>query len=157
MEKITSLLPKLRASAAGIPHLQHLTFVQGEMFHWNHNACVITYNPNTPEAVTHLLHEYGHALLDHSGYERDVQLLRMEVDAWQQAQQTASQLDIHLNPDTAEEAIDSYRDWLHARSTCPDCHATGVQKDFNHYTCLACHRTWRVNQARHHHLRRYRQ
>ena len=57
--------------------------------------------------------------------------------------------------DFIEEHLDTYRDWLHARSSCPDCTATGYQTDASTYACPACSHTWRVNEARICQLRRY--
>ena len=155
MEKITSLLPKLSARAATIPHLVHLTFVQGKDFRWNHNNCSITYNPNNNQAVAQLLHEFGHATLGHSQFKQDVELFAMERAAWHQAQNIASELGLVINSDYVEDLLDTYRDWLHARSCCPHCGATGVQFDHNGYQCLACSSKWRVNDARMCQLRRY--
>ena len=78
MEKITWLLQKISADALSLPHLAHLTLVPGEMFRWNYTACAITYNPNDPHACQRLLHEYGHALLNHAGYSHDIELIAME-------------------------------------------------------------------------------
>jgi DnaJ-class molecular chaperone len=51
--------------------------------------------------------------------------------------------------------MNSYRDWLHARSTCPVCQATGMETKKSIYTCPACRHQWRVNEARICSLRRY--
>ncbi len=155
MEKITSLLPKLRANAAKIPHLTGLTLVPGEVFSWNHSACVITYDSQDEHAVEHLLHEYGHALLNHADYTRDIQLIAMERDAWDEAQKVAAHLDVNIEQDIIESDLDSYRDWLHARSVCPNCNATGIQSGRNRYRCLACLQNWRVNDAKSCQLRRW--
>ena len=156
MEKITWLLPKLRAKAANIPHLQHLTIISGEVFCWNHTACAITYDASARYAEAQLLHEFGHALLNHKQYLRDIKLLAMERAAWDQATTLAHEFNVQIHEGCIEEALDTYRDWLHARSLCPHCAATGVQTKRHHYQCLACLHTWRVNDARTCQLRRYR-
>lgn len=80
----------------------------------------------------------------------------MERDAWQYAKDTLGQTyDQAILDDTVEDALDSYRDWLHARSTCPACQATGIQTKKEEYKCLACRTKWRVNEARICALRRY--
>ena len=156
MEKLTWLLPKLRAKAANIPHLQHLTIISGEVFCWNHNACAITYDASAEYAEAQLLHEFGHALLNHKQYLRDIELLTMERGAWDRATTLAREFNIHICEDYIEETLDTYRDWLHTRSLCPHCTATGIQTERYHYQCLACLHTWRVNDARTCQLRRYR-
>lgn len=156
MEKITWLLPKLHTKAADIPHLQHLTITPGEVFCWNHTACAITYDASAQYAEAQLLHEFGHALLNHKQYLRDIGLLAMERTAWDQAITLAHEFNVQIHEGCIEEALDTYRDWLHARSLCPHCAATGVQTKRHHYQCLACLHTWRVNDARTCQLRRYR-
>ena len=127
MEKITWLLPKLCAKAADIPHLQHLTITPGEVFCWNHTACAITYDASAQYAEAQLLHEFGHALLNHRQYLRDIELLAMERAAWDKAIILAHEFNIQIHEDYIEETLDTYRDWLHARSLCPRCAATGVR------------------------------
>ena len=90
MAKITWLSQKISADALSVPHLAHLTLVQGEMFRWNHRACAIHYNPANSHACERLIHEYGHALLNHTGYSRDIELIAMERAAWQEAIKAAA-------------------------------------------------------------------
>ncbi len=148
MQKITSLAKKLQHKARREPHLANLTLRQGEIFGWDHTACAITYNPAHPAAIANLLHEFGHATLDHQSYQRDIELIAMERAAWDRAKVLGQELGIALDTDTVEDALDTYRDWLHARATCPTCTAAGIQTDGMLYTCLACHTTWHVNEAR---------
>ena len=156
MEKIFSLTKKLSKDLASRPELTHLTFTRGEMFSWDHTACAITYDPSEPEAAAYLLHEAAHALLGHNTYRRDIELLDMERAAWQMAIEIAPTYDVAIDPDLTEDALDTYRDWLHARSLCPRCGATGIQTHHAAaYQCLACHHTWKVNEARSCALRRY--
>ena len=155
MAKITWLSQKISADALSLPHLAHLTLVQGEMFRWNHQASAIHYNPADSHACERLLHEYGHALLNHSGYSRDIELIAMERAAWQKALETAAKFSVAIDSELIEDDIDTYRDWLHARSQCPHCQSTSLQTGPNKYSCLTCGGSWRVNQAKHCQLRRY--
>ena len=75
--------------------------------------------------------------------------------AWDKALQLAPEYDVAITDELIEESLDTYRDWLHSRSLCPHCNATGVQTATRHYQCLACHHAWRVNEARTCALRRY--
>lgn len=80
----------------------------------------------------------------------------MERDAWNRAKtQLGPQYAVDIKDSAIEQALDSYRDWLHARSTCPNCTATGFQTKKQHYSCLACGEKWRVNEARLCGLKRY--
>lgn len=103
-----------------------------------------------------LLHEAGHAALGHDDYRRDIQLLRMEREAWDYATDSlAPQLKIKVNDEFIENNLDTYRDWLHERSTCPGCKQNGIQINKNTYQCLNCRCSWRVNDARQCQLKRY--
>lgn len=123
-----------------------LTFKQANTFHWSPADSTVYYADASDPAQ--LLHETGHALLDHHAYDRDITLLAMERAAWEKASELAAHYFISLQEDVIENALDSYRDWLHDRSTCPKCSTTGVQSTKNTYTCPACVTTWRVNDAR---------
>jgi hypothetical protein len=54
-----------------------------------------------------------------------------------------------------EDALDTYREWLHARSLCPTCGLTGLQTKTSTYVCMNCRCSWRPNDARQCALRRY--
>lgn len=150
MPSTPSLIQKL---AKDFPAIH---FVEAEAFQWSADTKTISYNTSDETATEHALHELAHALLDHRAYTRDIELLKMEREAWSHAQEVlAPQYDITIDDETREEALDSYRDWLHARSTCPNCKATGLETDKYLYKCLACRHTWRVNEARLCGLKRY--
>lgn len=155
MEKITYLAKNLKNSTRTIPHLISLTLQKGELFSWNHTACVITYNPASDNAAEYLLHEFAHALLQHAEYAHDVELIRIERAAWDKALEIAPDYSIVISEDIIESSLDSYRDWLHSRSLCPNCGATGIQTNPKNYHCPACAVTWQVNEARSCGLRRH--
>lgn len=128
----------------------------GEDFKWSADDSTIYYQLQQPDAPQQILHELGHALLDHRAYDKDITLLALERDAWAYAQHTLSaRYEVTIDDDHIQDALDSYRDWLHARSTCPRCTATGLQIKHHLYRCLACSYQWRVNEARMCALRRY--
>ena len=130
-----------------------LTFAEGDDFLWSPEVNTIFYKKDSDDAL--LFHEVGHALLEHKDYDRDVTLLTMERDAWDKAKT----LDYGLKIDetTVQDHLDTYRQWLHARSTCPTCGANGHQVKKLTYHCVACGTDWRVNEARLCGLKRYRQ
>lgn len=155
MVEISLLVKRLKDSTASIEWLSHLTFKTGEVFQWSHTACAITYNPTAANAAYYLLHEYGHALLQHERYQHDIDLLKMERDAWEKARSLAPIYLLSIPDDLIEDSLDTYREWLHVRSLCPLCEAVGLQLDAHHYTCIACHATWHVNTATSCALRRH--
>lgn len=139
-----------------------VTFTEADSFAWAPQQQTIFYNVALPNADALLLHELSHALLDHRSYRRDVELIAMETAAWDKAAEYATRHNesspetaLTISDDVIQDHLDTYRDWLHARSTCPQCSANGYQTDTFHYTCPACTHTWRVNEARLCALRRY--
>lgn len=134
----------------------HLTFVASDEFRWAPLEKTIFFDEHDPHGTERLLHEVAHAELGHSKYERDIELIALERDAWQYAKSTlAPQFDFVISSHVIEDDLDTYRDWLHARSTCPACHATGIQTNAKEYTCVACRTVWTVNQAISCGLKRY--
>jgi hypothetical protein len=149
MPSTTSILPKLKNN------YPQFTFQKGTDFCWSSSEKTIYYPTKSDDQDVFLLHELAHALLGHSSYEKDIQLVVMERQAWDYAVKLASNYDIQIPEDIIQDTIDSYRDWMHARSTCPNCQATGMQTKTNDYTCTACNHNWRPNEARNCSLRRY--
>lgn len=149
MPSITLLINKLRSDYPDIG------FVSGDEFRWSPTDKTVIYEENSDDTAS-LLHELAHSLLRHASYTRDLRLLEMERDAWHRAIEVlAPNYGVEISEKTIDSALDSYRDWLHARSTCPKCEATGIQIKQSEYRCLACHTKWRVNEARVCELRRY--
>jgi len=128
-----------------------------DRFAWSDEDQTIYYQPDIESATDFLLHETAHAILGHTSYRRDIELIKMERQAWSYAVSTlASKYQLTVDEDVIENSLDTYRDWLHARSLCPECSSTGYESAKQVYSCLACGSQWRVNQARDCALRRYR-
>lgn len=155
MVQITSLAKRLKNDSLAHAHLADLAFVKSGRFSWNHQTCSISYDSSSDHADLYLLHEYAHAVLGHEGYARDISLLELESDAWDTAERLAPIYEVRYDSSVADESLDTYRDWLHARSLCPNCESTGVQSSIDTYRCIACGQDWKVNQARNCELRRY--
>lgn len=149
MDSTTYMITRLKAD------FPNLTFQASDVFLWSPSEKTVYYDSSQLDEAN-LLHELSHAVLNHSSYAKDIQLLEMESQAWDYAKhQLAPQYNIQLEEDTIQEALDTYRNWLHQRSRCPNCDATGVESAKNNYICLACDHRWRVNDARTCALRRY--
>jgi hypothetical protein len=134
-----------------------VTLQASDHFEWQPAAATIMYDLDDPLFAPRLLHEFGHATLKHSKYDRDIGLIAMERDAWQIARvELAPKLSVDIPGDIIHHDMDTYRDWLHARSTCPHCQSSGLQVSKHQYKCVTCLKTWRVNEARTCRLRRYR-
>ena len=136
-----SLLLKLRNTFPDI------SFEVGDAFRWSSSTKTVYFPAKSGEIAT-LLHETAHASLKHTGYEHDMNLIHLEREAWNQTVKLGEQFGIHIDDETVESALDTYRDWLHARSLCPNCRQNGVQATENTYTCVICGQKWTVNDAR---------
>jgi len=125
-------------------------FRAGGQDHWSPKDTTIIYNSaESIKKMTYgVLHELAHALLGHVNYSSDFELLKMEALAWELAAKLGRKYKIRIDDDHIQNCLDTYRDWLHARSTCPACGVHSVQKDASHYECFNCHRTWSVSHDR---------
>lgn len=128
-----------------------LSFTPAREFYWSPETGEIFYESGGrgDKAVWSLLHETGHALSGHRSYRADLELLRLEIDAWELARQVAGELGVEIDEDHIQNSLDTYRDWLHKRSICPACGTRCLQQgDFKHYRCFNCHTVWRVSASR---------
>ena len=133
--------------------LQHdfpeLSFVEAEIASWSAGAQQVTYKKGSGASdLWTILHELGHGLLGHTNYESDVILLRKEVAAWEKAYELGQTYGVDIDKNHVQNCLDTYRDWLHKRSTCPACGQHGVQLASALYRCLNCPSTWKVTSAR---------
>lgn len=132
-------------------------FLPSDKFQWTAQNKTIQYEPTHKNAAALLLHELAHANLDHSEFQFDVELVKKESQAWHHASHVlAPRYGMSITEEIQQDAIDSYRDWLHARSLCPDCQTNTLQTKTGTYSCFVCGCQWRANQARLCGLRRYR-
>ena len=149
MRSISSLIHKLKTD------YPKFSFIEAEQFSWSPDTHTVNYSRGPAHASSLLLHELSHGVLDHHQYERDVQLLAIETAAWEKAKELAEHYHVRLTENTIQDHLDTYREWMHARSTCPECTATGYQSTKSTYSCPACTHEWRVNEARLCGLKRY--
>lgn len=149
-----STLPKkspvslLKQLEIDFPSIQ---FVASTRFSWHAGQKYIAYTEASLEdekCTWALLHELGHALLEHRDYETDIELLQKEVAAWAKAHELAEKYGIKLDQNYIEDCTDSYRDWLHIRATCPTCYERSAQYDRHTYRCHNCNTSWHVTRSR---------
>jgi hypothetical protein len=128
-----------------------LRFTSGTSFLWSPETNEVFYKlGGTGERdIWALLHETGHALLGHQSYTSDVQLLKMEIEAWQKARQLGGELTIAIDENHIQDCLDTYRDWLNARALCPSCATRCLQQNSGKaYRCHNCHTSWNVTPSR---------
>ncbi|HJM04353.1 MAG TPA: hypothetical protein QF549_01785 [Candidatus Saccharimonadaceae bacterium] len=145
----TPLLARLTADFPSI------TFQPSAEFFWSPVQSTVHFNQADPLCDSLLLHELAHGVLGHQEYSRDVELIALETAAWDKAKELAPTYEISIDEDAVQDHLDTYRDWLHARSSCPSCNATGLQGTKQTYRCVACGHEWRANTAQICALRRY--
>ncbi len=136
-----SLLSKLQES------YPEIKFVSGNDFIWSPKDNRVEYvNKSLPTDIGKwaLIHEVAHADLKHISFEDDFSLLQLEIAAWRKAREIAKIYDMEIDSEHIEDCLDTYRDWLHNRSTCPKCGVVSLQGKNNTYTCFNCRTSWKV-------------
>lgn len=139
----TKQLKKIRSQ------FPELTFALAEGYWWSPNENTIFFRlPARHEDIWDLLHEVAHACLGHTTYTLDIELLEHESKAWSYATTVLGpRFSLGINSDYIQDQLDTYRQWMFGRSTCPNCGQTGLQTK-NTYSCLNCKCSWRANEAR---------
>ena len=127
-----------------------ITYRRGDSYFWSPKHRVITYKDEEDllGADWALLHETAHALLDHQDYSSDLELLLLEVAAWHKAKALGRELGIEIDEEHIQDCLDTYRDWLHQRSTCPRCGIVSIQISAREYRCHNCQAQWLVSASR---------
>lgn len=131
--------------------LKDITFIDSDDFYWSPLTKTIHYNSAVLETTAGkwaLLHEVAHSSLKHTSYTTDMGLLRLEVEAWQTAQKLGQEIGISIDTEHVQDCLNTYRDWLYARSTCPACELNSLQTEETVYICLNCSTRWAVSQSR---------
>ena len=126
------------------------SFKAGKQDFWSPGTKTITYNPNRTlgELQYGLLHELSHALLLHKNYSSDFRLLKMESEAWYKAAELGKKYGLIISDEHIQNCLDTYRDWLHQRSRCPDCGLHVLQYSPTSYKCFNCGAQWSVTSSR---------
>jgi hypothetical protein len=136
----------VRGIAAKVPGIE---FVKSDHFKWDPDAKQVHYKELSAKSdIFSLYHEAGHAILGHTNYRFDFELLKMEVLAWSQAKKLAKEQGFDISQENIEKCIDSYRDWLHERSKCRKCDQSGLEKTTRVYSCFNCGFVWKVTPER---------
>lgn len=136
LDQINKLYPKI-------------SIVRGDVFYWSPSDQIVYFSELNNEVDNwSLLHEVGHAISEHKNFKSDFDLLLIEVEAWEQAKKISKDLSISIDEDHIQDCLDTYRDWLYLRSTCPTCTNTSLQLNSRTYSCINCNQSWKVTQSR---------
>lgn len=123
-------------------------FVDSREFYWSAIDKTIHFDSRrmgSEEGLYKLIHEIGHAESQHKNFTSGIRLLSLETEAWDKAKDIASTFGLSIPEEFIEHSLDSYRDWLHKRSTCPQCSSIGVESGENEYRCFNCKQKWVVS------------
>jgi hypothetical protein len=125
-------------------------FTPGPQENWSPKSKTITYNPDqAPDRLRYgILHELAHAILDHTNYQSDFELLKLESEAWELAAKLGEKYRVKIGDEHIQNCLDTYRDWLDRRSTCPACDTHVLQAGSENYYCYNCQTTWHVSSGR---------
>ena len=98
----TSFLDKIRRD------YPDLKFVTGRKFAFRPPKTVVV-GPEEPDDSLLLLHELGHAILEHREFGTNVMRLKMERAAWEKARELANAYGVIFDDDKVERELDTYR------------------------------------------------
>lgn len=136
-----------------VDRFPEVNFIEGADFKWEPSSKTIFW-ASSEHFEAQILHEIGHFLAGHFDFKMDIDLLKMELEAWEKAKIIAREYGVRISQNLIEDHLDTYRDWLHRRSLCPNCQINGFQMKNCDYRCPACESEWRANSAKFQELRR---
>lgn len=85
-----------------------------------------------------LLHEMGHALLEHKNCSDEIDRIKKERSAWEKAQALSYIYSVPYDKEFVEAELDSYRDWLEQKTRCPECGMTRYCDKKGNLRCPGC-------------------
>ena len=113
-----------------------IRFVSGKRFSFKPPRTVVVEDFDSNPLL--LLHEIGHVLCGHWTFKTEVERLKIEVMAWEEARKLAASYGVAVDEELIESELDTYRDWLHQKSRCPSCGLTRFQTPDGVFHCPKC-------------------
>ncbi len=90
-----------------------------------------------------LLHELSHALLGHFSFNRSLERLQIERDAWAKTRELCSLHSVTFNEELAETELNTYRDWVHQKTLCKHCGLSCLEVSSESLYCPFCQRKYK--------------
>lgn len=131
--------------------------IPGERFSYDSGERTIHYVPeaiDTKSGKLAFLHEISHANLGHFSYRYDIELLTMEIEAWEETKRLAEEHKVSIDNEYINDCLSSYDQWITKRATCPKCKTFGLQKSTVLFSCFVCDAKWKVNKRKDREVRR---
>ena len=141
---LKDFLKKLRAD------YPDFNFKRGRREYWSPKNHTIFYDQKQPLTGVKfgILHELSHAILEHNNYSSDLELLKLESEAWHLAAKLGHKYNVKISENHIQNCLDTYRNWLHRRSKCPTCDMHVLQDSSSSYKCFNCGSSWDVSSGR---------
>jgi hypothetical protein len=115
-----------------------LRFIKGRKFAFRPPRTIVTPENFSEDEYPLLLHELGHALVGRFDFKTEIERLQIEVLAWEKARELAASYEIEIDENLIQGELDTYRDWLHQKSRCPNCGLTRFQTPDGVFRCPKC-------------------
>ena len=131
-----------------IAKYDHFQFLPAGFFSYDASEEIINYDPDrlpSRAGKIALLHEISHCELGHFHYKYDLELLMLEVAAWNHTKKLAKQHGVDIAHQYIQDCIASYDEWVTKRGTCPGCDNFCIEQDENVFRCFVCNTRWRVS------------
>ena len=90
-----------------------------------------------------LLHELAHALLGHYTFDRSLERLQIERDAWAKTRELCCLYSIPFDDNLAEAELNTYRDWVHQKTLCKHCGLSCLEVSSESLYCPSCQKFYK--------------
>ena len=90
-----------------------------------------------------LLHELSHALLGHFSFDRSLERLQIERDAWEKTRALCEELNVPFDNSLAEAELNTYRDWVHQKTLCKTCGLSCLEVSSESLYCPFCQKYYK--------------
>ncbi|MBR5389409.1 hypothetical protein IK146_02525 [Candidatus Saccharibacteria bacterium] len=90
-----------------------------------------------------ILHELAHALLGHYTFDRSLERLQIERDAWAKTRELCQLHSIPYDDNLAETELNTYRDWVHQKTLCKRCGLSCLEVSSESLYCPFCQKFYK--------------
>ncbi|MBR2587136.1 hypothetical protein IKE71_02045 [Candidatus Saccharibacteria bacterium] len=90
-----------------------------------------------------LLHELAHALLGHFTFNRSLERLQIERDAWEKTRELCELYNVPFDEELAEAELNTYRDWVHQKTLCKTCGLSCLEVSKESLFCPFCQKFYK--------------